>query len=171
MTNKTELLPCPFCGGKAEIDTLQGYRNIVTGALETAVSVYCASCDANCTSCRGDHPDLDPQVVIDRWNTRDAPPEDVRAVVDEPVAWMDPRSPEMSATISNEVKQHNLKFGGAPSAAVNGYCIPLYRHPQRPMVLPERKEILQVWEPCDEVEQFRNEGFNACLDRIAELNK
>lgn len=46
----------------------------------------------------------------------------------EPVAWMDPRSPQMHATISNEVKQHNVKFGGAPSSAVNGYTIPLYTH-------------------------------------------
>lgn len=46
----------------------------------------------------------------------------------EPVAWMDPRSPHMHATISNEVKQHNLKFGGAPASAVNGYTIPLYTH-------------------------------------------
>ncbi|MFL1547055.1 hypothetical protein [Pseudomonas sp. O39] len=44
----------------------------------------------------------------------------------EPVAWMDPRSPEMHATISNEVTQHSLKIGGAPTAAVNGYSIPLY---------------------------------------------
>jgi len=46
----------------------------------------------------------------------------------EPVAWMDPRSPRMHATISNEIKQHNLKFGGAPASAVNGYTIPLYTH-------------------------------------------
>ncbi|MCK1786072.1 MULTISPECIES: hypothetical protein [Pseudomonas] len=63
----------------------------------------------------------------------------------EPVAWMDPRSPEMHATISNEVKQHNLKFGGAPSAAVNGYSIPLYAEQPAPVavVLPERREPTQ----------------------------
>lgn len=54
---------------------------------------------------------------------------------DEPVAWMDPRSPEMHATISNEVKQHNLKFGGAPSAAVNGYSIPLYAEQPAPVAV------------------------------------
>jgi hypothetical protein len=53
----------------------------------------------------------------------------------EPVAWMDPRSPEMHATISNEVKQHNLKFGGAPSAAVNGYSIPLYAEQPAPVAV------------------------------------
>ncbi|MDH4430908.1 hypothetical protein QEP21_11240 [Pseudomonas shirazica] len=47
----------------------------------------------------------------------------------EPVAWMDPRSPGMHATISNEVKQHNTGFGGAPASAVSGYSIPLYTHP------------------------------------------
>ncbi len=53
----------------------------------------------------------------------------------EPVAWMDPRSPEMHATISNEVKQHNLKFVGAPSAAVNGYSIPLYAEQPAPVAV------------------------------------
>lgn len=57
----------------------------------------------------------------------------------EPVAWMDPRSPEMHATISNEVKQHNLKFGGAPSAAVNGYSIPLYAEQPAPVADPLAK--------------------------------
>ncbi|WP_201212808.1 hypothetical protein [Pseudomonas sp. S36] len=47
----------------------------------------------------------------------------------DPVAWMDPRSPGMHATISNEVKQHNTGFGGAPASAVSGYSIPLYTHP------------------------------------------
>lgn len=61
----------------------------------------------------------------------------------EPVAWMDPRSPEMHATISNEVKQHNLKFGGAPSAAVNGYSIPLYAEQPAPVAVP-RLEMAHV---------------------------
>ncbi len=41
---------------------------------------------------------------------------------------MESRSPQAYATISNEVKQHNLKFGGAPASAVNDYSIPLYTH-------------------------------------------
>lgn len=41
---------------------------------------------------------------------------------------MDSRSPQAHVTISNEVKQHNLKFGGAPASAVNDYSIPLYTH-------------------------------------------
>ncbi|WP_325948234.1 hypothetical protein [Pseudomonas putida] len=41
---------------------------------------------------------------------------------------MDSRSPQTHVTISNEVKQHNLKFGGAPASAVNDYSIPLYTH-------------------------------------------
>ncbi|MFG0542113.1 hypothetical protein ACF8EA_18295 [Pseudomonas sp. YQ_5] len=41
---------------------------------------------------------------------------------------MDSRSPQAYATISTEVKQHNLKFGGAPASAVNDYNIPLYTH-------------------------------------------
>lgn len=41
---------------------------------------------------------------------------------------MDSRSPQTHATISNEVKQHNLKFGLAPASAVNDYSISLYTH-------------------------------------------
>ncbi|MDT8147948.1 hypothetical protein RQ556_30465 [Pseudomonas aeruginosa] len=48
----------------------------------------------------------------------------------EPVAWMDPRSPEMHATISNEVKKHNMRIGNAPASAVNGYSVPLYAQAQ-----------------------------------------
>lgn len=63
----------------------------------------------------------------------------------EPVAWMDPRSPQMHATISNEVKQHNLKFGGAPASAVNGYTIPLYTH-------ADPGEVERLRDRCAELE-------------------
>ena len=61
----------------------------------------------------------------------------------EPVAWMDPSSPQMHATISNEVKQHNLKFGGAPASAVNGYTIPLYTHADPGEVERLRAELVE----------------------------
>ncbi|MDB1108124.1 hypothetical protein [Pseudomonas extremaustralis] len=45
----------------------------------------------------------------------------------EPVAWMQPNQGGMC--ISNEVKQHSIKLGGAPASAVAGYSIPLYASP------------------------------------------
>lgn len=64
----------------------------------------------------------------------------------EPVAWMDPRSPEMHATISNEVKKHNMRIGNAPASAVNGYSVPLYAQAQHsvPDGLRELLEMLVV---------------------------
>lgn len=61
----------------------------------------------------------------------------------EPVAWMDPRSPEMHATISNEVKQHNMRIGNAPASAVNGYSIPLYAAP----VAQAQHSVPEGWKP------------------------
>ena len=86
----------------------------------------------------------------------------------EPVAWMDPRSPEMHATISNEVKQHNLKFGGAPSAAVNGYSIPLYAEQPAPVavVLPERREPTQDNPYLSDADH----EWNAFRDELKRLN-
>ncbi|MFL1558631.1 hypothetical protein [Pseudomonas sp. O11] len=80
----------------------------------------------------------------------------------EPVAWMDPRSPEMHATISNEVKQHNLKFGGAPAAAVNGYSIPLYAEQPAPVAvaMDERQEFV-AW--------VRREWSQAPLSNVRDL--
>ena len=56
----------------------------------------------------------------------------------EPVAWMQPNQGGMC--ISNEVKQHSIKLGGAPASAVAGYSIPL--HAEQPaqvaVALPER---------------------------------
>ncbi|HDP3384648.1 hypothetical protein [Pseudomonas aeruginosa] len=65
----------------------------------------------------------------------------------EPVAWMDPRSPEMHATISNEVKQHNMRIGNASASAVNGYSIPLYAAPvaQAQHSVPDGlRELLEI---------------------------
>lgn len=56
----------------------------------------------------------------------------------EPVAWMRPNQGGMC--ISNEVKQHSIKLGGAPASAVAGYSIPLHAEQTAPVavVLPER---------------------------------
>lgn len=84
----------------------------------------------------------------------------------EPVAWMDPRSPGMHATISNEVKQHNVKFGGAPASAVNGYTIPLYTHADP----ADSRHKLAMDAACGELEIMRAQlaGAQALLREIAD---
>ncbi|WP_225785693.1 hypothetical protein [Pseudomonas sp. Marseille-P9655] len=74
----------------------------------------------------------------------------------EPVAWMDPRSPQMHATISNEVKQHNVKFGGAPASEVNGYTIPLYTNAGPGEVERCEARLHEVAILCASVEQERD---------------
>lgn len=64
MTNNTKPLHCPFCGS---------YELYAT---PESTYVMCRGCDA-------DGPMTKPGRAIKAWNTRAAPPEDVRAVVDE----------------------------------------------------------------------------------------
>ena len=65
-----DLKPCPFCGGDAELDTRQSYRNISTGNLETAIAIYCLGCGVHQSICRGDVPDVEPEMVVELWNRR-----------------------------------------------------------------------------------------------------
>lgn len=83
----------------------------------------------------------------------------------EPVAWMDPRSPQMHATISNEVKQHNIKFGGAPASAVNGYTIPLYTHAD-PGEVERLRETIRYFEAADKDSQKHVANMEALLEDL-----
>jgi hypothetical protein len=85
-----------------------------------------------------------------------APPEDVRAVVDEPAAW---RCGGITWSYRADAMNHAERF--------SLHVEPLYRHPQRQMVLPERKEPTQDEPYMTEA----SHGFNACLDEISRLNK
>lgn len=63
----TELLPCPFCGGGAEITehedaSCQNYRN-----CPDVWSVLCQGCEARVMNFR------DESDAIDSWNTRIQP--------------------------------------------------------------------------------------------------
>lgn len=69
-----ELKPCPFCGGEAELDTLSQYTNVFTGAKETGIAIYCRDCVAEIMICRGDVPDVTPEMVEEMWNRRATPP-------------------------------------------------------------------------------------------------
>lgn len=69
-----DLLPCPFCGGEAELDTQRGYRALSSGRLGNACAVYCTKCEADMTICLEDVPgwtvEEAAQYVTERWNTR-----------------------------------------------------------------------------------------------------
>jgi hypothetical protein len=89
--------------------------------------------------------------------------EDVAAVVDEPVGYM---TQCLRGDRVGVVEQAE-----GPDSVVNLQywtpAFPVYRHPQRQMVLPERKEPTQDEPYMTEA----SHGFNACLDEISRLNK
>lgn len=70
----TELKPCPFCGGEAEHDSLQGFLALGTRTIEDRNTVYCLSCSGEVGQCYSDHENINPEelsaLVIEEWNTR-----------------------------------------------------------------------------------------------------
>ena len=70
----SELKPCPFCGGEAEADTMQGFRAMASGRLENAAAIYCRDCSAQMSFCYSDEPDIPREDVMANlvvaWNTR-----------------------------------------------------------------------------------------------------
>ncbi|WP_447651035.1 hypothetical protein [Pseudomonas abietaniphila] len=80
---------------------------------------------------------------------RATPPEDVRAVVDEPVA-------DVVMFEGEKIIDGTLAYMATAKIGDR-----LYRHPQRQMVLPEHICGKDAW----------RSGWNACLDEISRLNK
>lgn len=79
-----QLLPCPFCGGVAEIDTNQFFIAIKGGKAEYRAAIYCAgSCTADMGVCYSDVPGMSRDDVVslvkEMWNTR-APDAGMRKV-------------------------------------------------------------------------------------------
>lgn len=66
----TRLKSCPFCGGDAELDENQSFREFVSGKISRAVAVYCSNCSAEISICVPDVPDITPEQVVDMWNRR-----------------------------------------------------------------------------------------------------
>lgn len=64
------LKPCPFCGGKAETDTMRGFRNISTGGIEDQLAIYCLECEADMSICLSDDPYAEIDQLIEKWNAR-----------------------------------------------------------------------------------------------------
>lgn len=152
MTNKTELLPCPCCGGQAK--EMYTY-------LTSVEWVACLKCGLE-TKGFGN-----AEAAAKAWNTRAAPAEDVRAVVEEPAAYADPKSFKNFNNLAHLGGLYTHEWMWARPAAG---LVPLYRHPQRPVVLPERRNvdpntaetILQWHKDCE---------WNACVDAVERLNK
>jgi len=145
MTNNTQLLNCPFCGTD-DVDP--------TGVLngDETRSPECMGCGATA-----------PTVAT--WNCRiTAPAEDVRAVVEEPVAWMQfDGEGNNDFTDDHETAERWARNNGPKYA---DWLTPLYRQPQRPVVLPERKPKTELG-----IYRLEDEGYNACLDDIDRLSK
>ena len=64
------LKPCPFCGGKAEFDSIRNYRDLRSGRLESGISVCCTECDVEILICRSDVPSIEIEQVEQMWNRR-----------------------------------------------------------------------------------------------------
>lgn len=70
------LLPCPFCGGDAEMDTQQGYEYSKAGVhrIGRRVTIYCRECPTDLGICHEDVPDYSTDDLVsqvtERWNKR-----------------------------------------------------------------------------------------------------
>jgi len=67
------LMPCPFCGSAAEMDTRQGFRHYRTGEPLEQVSIYCTSCSAEISHYPGDldcDRDATIELCVTTWNRR-----------------------------------------------------------------------------------------------------
>lgn len=75
MTDTPDLLPCPCCGGEAEVDTARGFWSFPERMMRDEAAIYCLECnlEVSCTyeNCTNDY--MQEQVqkeIIAQWNTR-----------------------------------------------------------------------------------------------------
>lgn len=90
----------------------------------------------------------------------DTPAEDVSAVVDEPVGYA-------ATSMLEQIKFSNVFSVGVPmrTGEAPGFE-PLYRRPQRKVVMPERRGP-----GTNHLAAMCSASWNACLDKFIELNK
>lgn len=109
---------------------------------------------------------------------RAAPAEDVREVVDEPVAFQWRRKTvvegsQWSRWVDCTADDYNA-IVASPGPSDRGIIREgrkLYRHPQRSVVMPERRpDVNRSFEGSD-AEWYGNIAWNACLDEFERLNK
>jgi hypothetical protein len=146
----SELKPCPFCGSKPE------------------------QYDNEYACCTGSKCPMANMVIDNRvWNTRAVLAQEAGKC--EPVAWANGEQLKLCAASPREVQPnnpmlHNLPRNIAGSALPTEYCnTPLFAAPPAPVsvVLPAPKV------PDDDgfdPDQY-SYGWNACLDKVKELNQ
>jgi hypothetical protein len=142
MTNKTKLLPCPCCEGKAK--EMYTY-------LTSVEWVACLKCGLE-TKGFGN-----AEAAAKAWNTRAAPAEDVLAVVEEPVVFDE----EFQRA---KFIQHFKLDGRIYFDSTTKQWLPT-RDSIEGFQMAERVVGLWIgWRTCAE-------KWNACLDAVEELNK
>lgn len=151
MTDKTKILPCPFCGAEAEA------TDEMFGSVIHCKHLHTCPLDG--------HEKL--AAAVSEWSTRYTPAEDVRALVNEPVAWADPDSPGRMCTA--EHKAYAIEIGGAPASALITLTVPLYRQAQRKTVMPERM-TMRPFQTVDRGSTNYKAGWNAYDDEFTRLN-
>lgn len=111
--------------------------------------------------------ELQDQVVELLCEPCDEPAEDVRAVVGEPVwrGWA-VQYPGKLPKIYGERHIAELNCYAEEGARLIELSEPLCRRPQRPVVMPSPRKA-----PSDPLKWGFVDGWNACLDELARLNK
>lgn len=90
-TMAAELKPCPFCGGDAELDTRQGYAQFPpNGKSGTRIVVYCRDCGADLGVCREDVSGIEPEQVVEMWNSRWEMPKSMVYRIATQLGWTPP---------------------------------------------------------------------------------
>ena len=77
MTSQNNLLPCPFCGGKGQLEC--NYRSFINGKSERVALVRCLNCGARASRVRlskynkTSHSREAEQEAVELWNNRPTP--------------------------------------------------------------------------------------------------
>lgn len=77
MTSQKNLLPCPFCGGRGQLEC--NYRSFIHGQTEKVALVRCLDCGARASRVplkkynKTSHSKEAEQEAIDNWNNRPTP--------------------------------------------------------------------------------------------------
>jgi Lar family restriction alleviation protein len=108
----TELLPCPFCGGKADSDRTMERFEYCTGGPNSVMDygyyVYCTQCGAGTGVV--DVPPPSEEEAAKEWNRRAQPevtdaapldmPDEVRTALDDALTWW---MADAIADVSNDI--------------------------------------------------------------------